>query len=172
MGGSPAAFVFRGCSSFPDRIAWWESIHTGGAIRCTDSSRENALRQPCRLRWEKINVKRYGGSPTALLFVDVAAFRIELHGGDYLPCICTGRAIWCTNSSRENALWQSCRLRWEKINIKRYGWKRCRFAFRGCSSFPDRFARLELSALAERFDAQIRVEKTPCGSRAVCVGKK
>ena len=74
-----------------------------------------------------------------------------------------------------------------------------------CSSFPDGFARLELSALAEqfdaqirvnpcrfcfalddcmvgiishvsalaeRFDAQIRVEKTPCGSRAVCVGKK
>ena len=29
-----------------------------------------------------------------------------------------------------------------------------------CSSFPDGFARLELSALAERFDAQIRVEKT------------
>lgn len=29
-----------------------------------------------------------------------------------------------------------------------------------------------VSALAERFDAQIRVEKTPCGSRAVCVGKK
>lgn len=27
-------------------------------------------------------------------------------------------------------------------------------------------------ALAERFDAQIRVEKMPCGSRAVCVGKK
>ena len=26
--------------------------------------------------------------------------------------------------------------------------------------------------LAERFDAQIRAEKTPCGSRAVCVGKK
>ena len=29
-----------------------------------------------------------------------------------------------------------------------------------------------VSALAERFDAQIRVEKTPCGSRAVCVGKR
>ena len=26
--------------------------------------------------------------------------------------------------------------------------------------------------LAERFNAQIRAEKTPCGSRAVCVGKK
>ena len=26
--------------------------------------------------------------------------------------------------------------------------------------------------LAERFDAQIRIEKTPCSSRAVCVGKK
>lgn len=26
--------------------------------------------------------------------------------------------------------------------------------------------------LAERFNVQIRVEKTPCGSRAVCVGKK
>ncbi len=25
--------------------------------------------------------------------------------------------------------------------------------------------------LAERFNVQIRVEKTPCGSRAVCVGK-
>ena len=40
-----------------------------------------------------------------------------------------------------------------------------------CSSFPDGFVRLELSALAERFNVQIRVEKTPCGSRAVCVGK-
>ena len=29
-----------------------------------------------------------------------------------------------------------------------------------CSSFPDGFARLELSALAEQFDAQIRVN--PC----------
>lgn len=28
-----------------------------------------------------------------------------------------------------------------------------------CSSFPDGFARLELSALAERFNVQIRVEK-------------
>ena len=26
--------------------------------------------------------------------------------------------------------------------------------------------------LAERFNVQIRVEKTPCGSRSVCVGKK
>lgn len=26
--------------------------------------------------------------------------------------------------------------------------------------------------LAKQFNAQIRVEKTPCGSRAVCVGKK
>ena len=50
-------------------------------------------------------------------------------------------------------------------------WKPYRFVFRGCSSFPDRFARLELSALAERFDAQIRVEKTPCGSRAAALGK-
>ena len=68
-------------------------------------------------------------------------------------------------------MWQPCCLRWQKINIKRYGWKLYRFAFREYSSFPDGFARLELSALAEQFDAQIRVEKTPCGSRAVCVGK-
>ena len=52
-----------------------------------------------------------GENAVALLFVDVAAFRIELHDGNQF-------------------------------------------------------------ALAERFDAQIRVEKTPCGSRAVCVGKK
>ena len=51
-----------------------------------------------------------GENCTALLFVNVAAFRIELHDGNQF-------------------------------------------------------------ALAERFDAQIRVEKTPCGSRAVCVGK-
>ena len=55
---------------------------------------------------EKINIKRYGGSPAALFFVDVAAFWIGLYDGNQ-------------------------------------------------------------STLAERFDAQIRVEKTPCGSRAV-----
>ena len=31
--------------------------------------------------------------------------------------------------------------------------------------------RIDLT-LAKQFNAQIRVEKTPCGSRAVCVGKK
>ena len=52
-----------------------------------------------------------GENCTALLFVDVAAFRIELHDGNQ-------------------------------------------------------------TTLAKQFNAQIRVEKTPCGSRAVCVGKK
>ena len=52
-----------------------------------------------------------GENCTALIFVNVAAFRIELHDGNQF-------------------------------------------------------------ALTERFDAQIRVEKTPCGSCAVCVGKK
>ncbi|MFR2436722.1 MAG: hypothetical protein ACLS8H_01715 [Ruminococcus sp.] len=52
-----------------------------------------------------------GENCTALLFVDVAAFRIELHDGNQ-------------------------------------------------------------STLAKQFNAQIRVEKTPCGSRVVCVGKK
>ena len=94
----PLLFCVR-CSSFPDRL------DTGEIIQCTDSGRENAMWQPCCLLWEKINVKRYGGSPAVLFFVDAAAFRIGL-------------------------------------------------------------------TLAERFDAQIRVEKTPCGSRAVCVGKK
>ena len=62
-----------------------------------------------------------GENAVALLFVDVAAFRIELHDEDYLPCVRIGGAIRCTDSGRENALRQSCRLRWEKINIKRYG---------------------------------------------------
>ena len=56
----PLLFCVR-CSSFPNRL------DAGGAIRCTDSSRENALRQSCRLLWEKINVKRYGGSPAAFV---------------------------------------------------------------------------------------------------------
>ena len=70
-----------------------------------------------------------GENAVALLFVDVAAFRIELHDGNYLPCVRIGGAIRRTDSSRENAMWQPCRLRWEKINIKRYGWKPCRFCF-------------------------------------------
>ena len=36
------------------------------------------MRQSCRLRWEKINIKRYGGSPAALFFVDAVASRIGL----------------------------------------------------------------------------------------------
>ena len=98
----PYRFAFRRCSSFSDRIAWWESIHTGGAIRCTDSSRKNAM-------------------------------------------------------------WQPCRLRWEKINVKRYGWKLYRFVFRGCSSFPDRIAWWKSFTLC----TTNRVEKI-----MHCVGKK
>ena len=109
------------------------------------------MRQLCCLCWQKINIKRYGGSPAAFVLRGCSSFPNRLDAGG---------AIQCTDSGRENALRQSCRLRWQKINIKQYGWKLYRFAFRGCSSFPDGFARLELSALAERFDAQIRVEKT------------
>ena len=103
-----------------------------------------------------------GENAVALLFVDAAAFRIGLRELSALAErfdaqirveIAVSSAL---AKNKHQAVW----------------WKPYRFVFRGCSSFPDRFARLELSALAERFDAQIRVEKTPCGSRAVCVGKK
>ena len=113
-----------------------------------------------------------GGSPAALLFVDVAAFWIELHAGDYFSCVRIGGAIRCTDSSRENALWQSCRLRWQKINIKRYGGSPTALFFVDAAAFRIGLHDGNQSTLAERFDAQIRVEKTPCGSRAVCVGKK
>ena len=60
----PLLFCMR-CSSFPDRL------DAGEIIRCTDSSRENALWQPCRLRWKKINIKRYGGSPAAFVLHEI-----------------------------------------------------------------------------------------------------
>ena len=132
MESLPLLFCVR-CSSFSDRF------DDGEIIPCIDSSRENAMRQLCCLCWQKINIKRYGGSPAALFCVRCSSFPNRLDAGG---------AIRCTDSGRENAMWQSCRLRWQKINIKRYGWKLYRFAFRGCSSFPDGFARLELSALA------------------------
>jgi hypothetical protein len=109
-----------------------------------------------------------GENCTALLFVDVAAFRIDLTLAERFdaqirvektPCgsraVCVGKnkhqAVWveslplcfsldtaanrfdtgeiipCTDLSRENAMRQLCRLRWQKINIKRYGWKLYRF---------------------------------------------
>ena len=68
-----------------------------------------------------------GENCTALLFVNVAAFRIELHDGDYLPCVRIGGAIRRTDSSRENAMRQLCCLCWQKINIKRHEWKLYRF---------------------------------------------
>ena len=83
MGGSPAALFFVAAAAFRIELHdgnYLPCVRIGGAIRRTDSSRENAMWQPCRLRWEKINVKRYGGSPTALFFVDAAAFRMGLQG--------------------------------------------------------------------------------------------
>ena len=118
----PLLFCVR-CSSFPNRF------DAGGAIRCTDSGRKNAMWQSCRLRWEKINVKRYGWKLYRFAFRGCSSFPNRLDAGG---------AIQCTDSGRENALRQSCRLRWQKINIKQYGWKLYRFAFRGCSSLPKR----------------------------------
>ena len=60
---------------------------------------------------EKINIKRYGGNCTACVLCEMQQLD-RLDAGEIIPCI---------DSSRENAMWQPCRLCWEKINIKRYG---------------------------------------------------
>ena len=53
---------------------------------------------------EKINIKRYGENCTAFVLCEMQQF-------DRLDA---SEIIQCTDSSRKNAVWKSCRLDWKE----------------------------------------------------------